>query len=450
MAKINLRIDQLNLDLENPRTGKVSNQRDALQRILDEQGDKLAELALDISSEGLNPMDNLLVLKDGSSKYTVVEGNRRTACLKILTNPAVLGGLDVSAQTRKKLEKAALSFSKARVEPITAFCLTERQDVKKWLYLRHTGQNNGRGLVDWTGVATARFRGTSPALQAIDFVKSFGELTNEQLILIDAKFPITTLDRLFSSPETRELIGIGIEGGKLKTNLAAEELIKPLKKIILDLARKEKRVDDLKTKNQQVEYIKSFSPEDKPKKSNRKVDTNVDDLRIGAVPAVSGKVKSKSKRSSDPSKRLKIVPAGLKLHIASSKVASIFNELKILKLEENANACAVLLRVFLELSVDHYSRENKLEVKYTDQKSGKRIEKKLKVKVAQVIDHLVSAKGCSERDFSKILRGLEDKNSPLSIDLLHNYVHNLFEVPVAKELRAAWDGAEPLFKNIWT
>ncbi len=43
MAAVNLSIDQLLLDSGNPRIGSASNQRDALQKIIEDQEDKLAD-----------------------------------------------------------------------------------------------------------------------------------------------------------------------------------------------------------------------------------------------------------------------------------------------------------------------------------------------------------------------------------------------------------------------
>ena len=89
MAPKNLKIDQLKLDLLNPRIRNAANQHEAMQQIIDEQDHKLANLAEHIvDNNSLNPMDRLLVLKDPDGKYVVLEGNRRALALKLLSNPA--------------------------------------------------------------------------------------------------------------------------------------------------------------------------------------------------------------------------------------------------------------------------------------------------------------------------------------------------------------------------
>ncbi len=63
MAGIDLRLDELLLDLENPRISKAGSQREALQKIIEDQDVKMVVLAESIVSDGLNPMDRWLVLK---------------------------------------------------------------------------------------------------------------------------------------------------------------------------------------------------------------------------------------------------------------------------------------------------------------------------------------------------------------------------------------------------
>lgn len=79
MATKTLKIGSLQLDQNNPRIPAVGSQREALQRILDDQEEKLANLAESIVEEGLSPTDNWLVMRSptANDKFVVLEGNRR-------------------------------------------------------------------------------------------------------------------------------------------------------------------------------------------------------------------------------------------------------------------------------------------------------------------------------------------------------------------------------------
>ncbi|WP_342165257.1 hypothetical protein [Methylobacterium sp. SD21] len=105
MADKKLKIEQLVLDLENPRIVKAGSQREALQQIITDQDVRLAALGESIITDGLNPMDRLLVIKSAKDrgKFTVLEGNRRLACMTLLRNPSVM--TDLEALTKPGLAR---------------------------------------------------------------------------------------------------------------------------------------------------------------------------------------------------------------------------------------------------------------------------------------------------------------------------------------------------------
>jgi len=126
-------------------------------------------------------MDRWRVLKSPADrgKFIVLEGNRRLATIRLLNNRAVMDDLEVRTPVERKLIELSEQFDLDNIEPIDCFDVTERQDATTWLNQRHTGENKGRGIVSWGGVATARFRGRDPALQALDLVLTYGDLTDE-------------------------------------------------------------------------------------------------------------------------------------------------------------------------------------------------------------------------------------------------------------------------------
>lgn len=450
MSAINLKIEQLLLDSSNPRIGSASNQRDALQKILDDQGNKLAELTESIVSDGMSPIERLLVLREkrGGDRFISLEGNRRVAALKILSNPAVLASLSLGGALQKRFERLAKDFDWTTVEPIACYEVAENNEAIKWIYLRHTGENEGRGVVGWSGLAAARFRGTDPALQTLEFVKEHGNLDEYHKSLLDNAFPITTLDRLLSTREVRELIGVEVKEGKLRSGLHGDELMKPLRRMVLDLAEKKINVSGLKNRIAQVEYVKCFGGEDKPDLSKIGPIREVKDFKSGEFKVKPAPLLSPKRRGYDPSQRKTLVPRNLKLNISIAKIAEIYKELRTLWMEDNPHSCAVLLRVFLELSVDYYMKTNKLDSQFKAP-GGKMMDKKLNKKVEEVIEDLVNKKGCKRKDFAGVSRALSDRGSPLHIDLLHAYLHSLFQTPKTRDLRSAWDEAQPFFERIW-
>lgn len=445
-----LKVDSLELDLENPRITLATDQRDAMQKIITEQKVRVVNLAENIAAKGLNPMNRFLIMRSTrAGKFIVLEGNRRVLVLKILKNPHLLVSLQMPDALRKRLQNAAKNFDIKKLEPLDCYEVADRAEGNEWIRQRHMGADSGRGIVDWTSIAGARFRGRDPALQALDFVLEHGGLSDEQKEQIAGKFPLTTLDRLLSTPSVRTEIGFDIEKGKLTTELPAQEAIKPLKRIVLDLSEKKVTVTDLKLVKQQDEYIAKMKTADRPdlkaKTGTANPVENITDKDFKPTPTTT----TRKARVVRPAARTHIVPKGCKLNVTVPKMAGIYGELTTLLLSKHVHAIGVLLRVFLEMSVDEYLVNTAgVSLTFKEPKSGRTIDKKLKNKVEEAIDHMVS-KGADDKDFKGIRTAMNDTHHPFSIETLHAYIHNRFFTPVDTHLTTAWDNAQPLFERIW-
>lgn len=444
-----LRLDRLDLDLENPRIKQAADQREAMELIVKEQKTKLVNLAESIAQRGFSPIDRCLVMPSPDCKghYTVLEGNRRVLAAKLLKSPALVADLDMPEAQKRRLLKAGQKFDPKTVEPVDCFVIKNRPEGVEWIRQRHSGEDSGRGIVGWNAIAVARFKGRDAALQAIDFVGAHGDLTEQQADLLAGKFPITTLDRLLSTPDVRRAIGFEIVNRKLQTELPPEEALKPLQRMIIDLAEKKVTVTDLKSKEQQLEYIRNFKDADKPDLAKRN----------GVLKAVEGfkgtdfKAKparqSGRTRGSRTASRASVIPKACKLNITVIKIEKIYGELKILLLSKHVHAISVLLRVFLEMSVDDYL-VTKAKSKLTISRNGHTADKKLAAKVQEVIDHLAD-NGADRKDFKGVLAALSEEHNAFSIDTLHAYIHNRFFTPTERSLTTGWDNAQRFFEMIW-
>ncbi len=86
MGFIELKIEHLVLDTENPRITHADGQRDALQKVVKDQRVKLVRLAQSIVDKGLNPTKRLMVLQVNArpKQYIPLEGNRRVTVSDLL------------------------------------------------------------------------------------------------------------------------------------------------------------------------------------------------------------------------------------------------------------------------------------------------------------------------------------------------------------------------------
>ncbi len=237
---IELKIEHLVLDNDNPRITHSDGQQQAMQKVVRDQKTKLVKLAESIVEHGLSPIERLMVMQVSTSpkRYIALEGNRRVATLRLLTNPAAMTGLDMPEGIQRAIERLAKIFDKSNVEPIDAFEVESREEGRYWIELRHNGEDQGRGVVAWKPIVAARYRKKEPAIQAFDMVMDHGGFAEDAAEKIRTGFSLTTLRRFMESKDVRAELGMTVEKGQLCSVLPGSELIKPLKKVIQDIANK--------------------------------------------------------------------------------------------------------------------------------------------------------------------------------------------------------------------
>lgn len=450
MPDIELKIEQLVLDNDNPRITHSDGQQQALQKVIKDQKMKLVRLAESIVEKGLSPIEKFMVLEvnPNPKRYIALEGNRRVTALRLLTNPAAMTGLDMPDGMQRAIERLAKIFDKSKVEPLEAHEVGSREEGRYWIELRHNGEDDGRGVVGWKPIVASRFRKKEPAIQAFDMVLEHGGFDEEEAESLRSGFSLTTLRRLIESKDVRSEIGLSVKDGQLLTTLPGDEVIKPLKRFIIDIA--EKNVDSRRFNKTvpMLDYVRGLKKADKPDLSKKVAERPVEGIAKAEFQKGAATKKSPRRKKSLPSERLQVVPKGSQLNVTDNRIAEIFRELQTLKLENARNAIAVLLRVFLEMSVDHFLEDNGGDLRWTPSGSSRKMFKKLDKKLAETVDMLVSM-GVPQAHFTNVVRDLTLDSSPMNTDLFHRYVHDRFATPSPKELTAAWDHAQPLFTKIW-
>lgn len=444
MGNQELNLDELHLDLKNPRFAGLSSEREALEKIVVSQGVKLVNLAEDIVTEGMSPAHRMLVMRApgrGSTGYVVMDGNRRLAALRVLVNPSVLDGMKgVGDLTAQKLRKLAKEFDPSSIQPLDVFICKNEAEARHWIEAIHTGENDGRGVVGWDGIATARYRGQNASLKVLAFIKAASKLSAEELASLE-RFPITNLDRLLGSPEVRERLGLTTEGGDLLSDLPQAELLRPLRKIVSDLATKKISVSAIKSKEDRINYVNSLGAA-LPDLGKRTGLAQPLDRLAAQAQVKSHAVTSSSAKTRSLLDRKTLIPpqSQCALNIADQKLQQMCRELRKLPLETYPVAVAAAFRVFLELSLDHYASENKL--------ASYKVDISLKQKVELVATGLQNA-GINKRDLQAFRALAGNSNAVLSVDRLHGVIHSRYALPTASELRNGWAEVQVAFTKIW-
>ena len=317
-----------------------------------------------------------------------------------------------------------------------------REDANYWIMLKHTGENEGVGVVTWDGRARHRFRGASPALQAIELIEASDLLDDETRARLP-KIAITNIERVLGTPEARRLLGVEVRNDRLTLSAPEETALGRLAMVVSDVAHRRVRVSDLDTKNQRVAYAQDVAARPTP---------------LPAKPS-SGRSTPAAAATTPPGRispvRTTLIPKHLKLRIPQARINRIYAELQRLNAEHYVNSCAVLLRVFVELSIDDYAQRHRLSLKLAPKPATRAMaapkprDMTLREKLKTVAALLEAKKACTKQELQGVRALISNRNHVLSIDTLNAYVHNKDYNPTPTDLKTSWDNIQVFIERLW-
>jgi len=427
------------IDEENPRISSPNaGQHKALQALATLLDRKLAALAGDIVRFGTDPSNLPIVMPvlGTPARYVVLEGNRRLAALRALENPESVADA-VTPRVLKTLRRLSRQYQDNPIETIPCLVVKDREAARHWIELRHTGLNEGAGVMPWGSDDAPRFKARSGVReahsQALDFLQQRGDLSAE----LRRKVPATSLKRLIETPDVRSKLGVEVQRGVL-TLLADERAVaKALMHVVRDLASGNTRVGDIYTLPQRQKYARELPA------GIVVTPTIKSGQGIAASASASPATASKATARHVTRKRDRLIPRDCVLSIPSERIHDIEGELRKLSLEDTTNAVSVLFRVFLELSVDAYLDDHPI--------AGVTANDKLRKKVEKVSIDLETKKKLTKQQ-ARAIRSANMEHSFLApgVNTMNDYVHNEHIFPSPSDLRAAWNSTQPFIAAMWT
>ena len=443
---LDLDVAQLDLDCSNPRHGRVADQAAALSALIADQGRKLLNLALDIHSEGLSPAQRFIVIEQSDGRYTVLDGNRRLAALRLLANPELVpfdvGPTDFTSQ---------IAAPGSRPDRVACCLLPDRESANAWLERTHTGQLEGVGVVPWSPVAQHRFRPrgrrtqTSSAVAVLDWLRERTDDTVHQQIDVVLKDASTNLGRLLTDQGVRDIIGFKFKDHEVVATAPEVALVRRFCAIVADLAG-ETVVTDLTHRGDREQHIRGLLGRDIHPDGDVEqldLDDGQTDDPVGdggaskaaeptsapTTPDGDSRASSSStgqQRTTTPQVTRRqpprlfqdLAPTGLK-----TRTRSIFVELQRLDLGRFPNAAAVVLRSAIELSVVEYLESVNVNLKTF---------KTLADRINESIDQ-IQVPGKTQR-YHGIKTELAKPHSLARATNLNQYVHNPHHPPLPDEL----------------
>lgn len=470
MAARDIEIANLRLDEENPRHDYVSGERELIAALFQGLGGaKIVKLAEHIVANGMSPTDNAIVISNGDGTFTVVEGNRRVAAVKLLADPSLAPSKGHEATFRRL--RAAMSTP---VTAISAVEVKDRETARPWILLRHDGEAEGASVVGWNTVQKQRFTGksgtqTALALMVIDALKA-ADPTNEKLTALLGKITerkSTTLGRLIMNAPVRTLLGITKSDPVTSTRLSQSELTEVWSKIAADLAAGAKNVSDFKRSEQMQTYVAGLLPAylkpavarpiespatspvtpsaTKPAPPPSVAPVLAEPLVVptpvpnpALVPEAAAALAPSGGSAPDPTApsptRPKSEPlfGGVQLNKLGVRVQGVLFEVYKLDVEQFPNSSAVMVRVLVELAVDAvFDRKGWSKAEIV--KSGHLVDKKLAAKIKECLAAL-DPSGKDSR-FQALRTTLTQKDGMFSVTTMNAVVHNPYFLPVPRDIR---------------
>ncbi len=425
-----IKIEDLLVNPKNFRFDPVANQKEAINIMINNMKPKVKKQAEDIAKYGLNPTETLAVTKTYKGKYIVHEGNRRLTAIKLIDNPRTI---PLDEKTKLFFQKLKENYGENLPSQIECTVFSREQETHHWIQLKHTGENDGAGVVRWNNKQQGRFEAhiTDTKPKKHIQVQSFME-TNE----IPFQGHSTTLQRLINNPDVREKIGIYFENGDLKYK-SKQTAIDNLNRISSAMNKPDFTVRKL----EHVKDIKKWINE--ILKSDRRQSTVIT-RRNGRI------VRQTTRRST-------LIPQDFTINISHQRIDLICKELQKLDVDKYINAVAVLFRVFLELSINCFiEKKNKEQVnllkelkqKLKKEKQGdKNIYLRQKMKI--VCKYMDKEKILTTSELQPVRIAIDKRYDISSIQTFNSYVHNLDHFPSDSDLKNSWNNMQKFIQKLW-
>lgn len=454
----------LSLDRKNPRLGREYTSRaprEIMQYLFEH--DKAFEVAKSIASHGFFLSEPLLAIEE-DGKTVVVEGNRRLAALKALREPALLSG-----KYQKQVERLVRNMSSPQsIERIPVVFAPSRKAADRQIAVRHGGtpvlawkpENrasfildkleegyNNDTLRDELGFSSADIQQARQTRAIADMARS-ASLPDEVMAKIGgpgAKV-FTTLERVLSSSVGRSFFHITPDPNHgVRISTGKKEFSKAFAKLVSDIALGKQTSRSL-NKNENIQsYFNAWESSDKPKKHTATFVPSelISGKTVASIPDTNSTPKKPVRSTSSST----VIPRAFKARYGGERIQDLVRELKKLKREEYPNAGAVLLRVFLELSIlDYLSRAGKLNALIQRLKAEGKLRHTmptLSQTVAEIKD--IAKTKLKGPTMNKIAKALSHDNGvPFSVGDLNSFVHDT-DIPGARDILQFWDRTEALF-----
>ncbi|WP_028575052.1 hypothetical protein [Desulfonatronovibrio hydrogenovorans] len=434
----NVPINNIKLDIFNFRYyGQLSSQRDCVKAMLNDKNSGLLNIAKDIAQNGLTP-DPIVISKDDADEWVVREGNRRITALKLLNQPAIIEDHPLYHKFKDISNNYQQNFPKA----VDCLACDNEDTILEYLDRVHGGFKDGIGRRWWSADNKTFYnmhRG-KPGENALAIKAK--QIAVENGASIKEPYFITNLQRVLQNSGVQKMLGMSWDGQGIIASVDKGLFISILKEIVMKTADKTSR--DLYLADEQQKFVAdilkaldvdveaagtepySLDPED-PKSPSSKPSKR----KTGRTPI---------KPTWDRKRLINPVKTTLKISDIQEnrKARDIYLELaRKIDVREATNAASVLLRVLLELSVNHYLRKHSLCDKNALHKN-----------IKQIVGDMFNSGKLKKNYHDEMLRFCAH-DELLSAKSLQRLVHSPDFNPDPRTICTLWDNIEKFVTLCW-
>lgn len=423
-------IKQLQLDLRNFRTVPQANEEEAVDAMVSIRPGYFWALMESLLDSEYLPIENILVLEgvgaDGKPTFTVKEGNRRVAALKMAHGLLNRSHLDVPANIETMLAVVSSGWRAATDEvPCIIYPASESDTVDRIVTLAH-GKGQKAGRDNWTAVARARHSrdksgANESALDLLEAYLAYGKnRTPQQAQQWAGDYPLTVLaeamKRLAGRLGSNSARDLANRYPSISHRDAVEAIVKDIGLKLLTFTEIRKSGEDFAARYGIPPL--SGGPKKKPGKK-------------GGTGKTGTKTGAKTKGGTAPAASLRD-PKAVKATVKSftprgpdrEKVVLLRDEMHALNLRNNPLAFCFLLRSMFEISAKAYCGQHGAKGGFSAKKKGR--DRPLVDILRDITNHLTKNKTDKER--TKQLHGamaeLARPEGLMSVTSMNQLVHN--------------------------
>ena len=249
------------------------------------------------------------------------------------------------------------------------------------------------------------------------------------------KVPASSFRRLLEDTGVRKRLGISVQDGLAFSAYSPDEMFKWARRIVHDLGEKKIKVRDIYDSKKMSAYLDKFSPHELPDPS-KELNPPIPIEPISRPPEPNKKEKKR------PLKTWSI--RELKISPEHSRLRDIILELQKLSIETYPNIHSVMLRAFIEMSVEDYLTHYKLNAPNAPGLNHPT----LGTCVKAAADHL-EKNGVMKKTELVPARKLSGTSSALySSQTLHQFVHNKSVHPNPTDVITLWKDLGPFIAKL--